>query len=226
MTPEQMYVLLDKGWEQTKQALPALFSTQDFQVATEEQNAVAWAAIVAKYGKGGRGSGNFFSPNNILQNYLKKRAKGDDLTERGFMPSAKGWGSHVVKYWELTGDWSLPTPQDEDLAFIEGRAVFRQHLARERKGGWRRKVLEARKKRGLQCEGCDTKRPDLSLELQEALFEVHHTQPLSAGERKTKMSDLALLCACCHRVVHKVMRIEGRNVEICELRKILAPPNH
>lgn len=225
MTLEQMYVLLDKGWERTKQALPALFSTQDFQVATEEQNAVAWAAIAAKYGDGGKGSGRFFSPNNILFNYLKRRAKGDDLNHRGFMPSAKGWGSHVVTYWELSGEWSLPTPQDDDLAFIEGGTVFRQHLTRERKGGWRRKVLDKHKKSGLKCEGCDAERPDLNLELQEALFEVHHTRQLSHGERKTQLSDLALLCACCHRVVHKVMRMEGRNVEIHELRKILAPPN-
>jgi 5-methylcytosine-specific restriction protein A len=35
-------------------------------------------------------------------------------------------------------------------------------------------------------------------------IEVHHTLPLHAsGETKTKLSDLVLLCANCHRMVHR-----------------------
>ncbi|CAN7661058.1 HNH endonuclease [Devosia sp. LjRoot16] len=38
-------------------------------------------------------------------------------------------------------------------------------------------------------------------------FEAHHvTSVADAGERKTKVTDLALLCATCHRLLHIIAR--------------------
>lgn len=33
-------------------------------------------------------------------------------------------------------------------------------------------------------------------------LEIHHRDPIAEGERKTKLEDLMVLCACCHRLAH------------------------
>ncbi|MBB4570332.1 putative HNH restriction endonuclease [Rhizobium leucaenae] len=43
-----------------------------------------------------------------------------------------------------------------------------------------------------------------------------------AGERKTRLADLALLCAC-HRLIHRVMVSKTRWVGLAEARALLAP---
>ena len=48
--------------------------------------------------------------------------------------------------------------------------------------------------------------------------EVHHLVPLDKAERKTKMQDLAILCANCHRVVH----LRNPPFTLDELRKMLS----
>jgi 5-methylcytosine-specific restriction protein A len=88
----------------------------------------------------------------------------------------------------------------------EGRVLTRVHRIRERdKKLVRDKKTDALKRYGrLQCEACgfdfaQTYGADAS-----EIIEVHHTRPLHTllpGD-KTKISELALLCANCHRVVH------------------------
>ena len=52
------------------------------------------------------------------------------------------------------------------------------------------------KRYGKQCQVCDfTPRADAQLE-------IHHKDPLSEGKRKTRLEDLAVLCANCHRLAH------------------------
>jgi 5-methylcytosine-specific restriction protein A len=48
--------------------------------------------------------------------------------------------------------------------------------------------------------------------------ECHHKLPLAAGERRTLLSDLAIVCANCHRMLHR--RSPWLTVE--ELQEILA----
>jgi predicted HNH restriction endonuclease len=80
----------------------------------------------------------------------------------------------------------------------EGRVLTKLHRVRERKRG----LVEQRKK------ACGF---DFSIkygEIGQGLIEVHHTKPvhtLKEGD-KTKLEDLALLCANCHRVVHSSRR--------------------
>lgn len=88
----------------------------------------------------------------------------------------------------------------------EGRIVTRWHAYRERD---RRIVDEAKKvflkkHQRLFCEGCGFDFKKRYGAAGEGLIEVHHTKPvhtLQPGEL-TRIQDLALLCANCHRVVH------------------------
>jgi 5-methylcytosine-specific restriction enzyme A len=91
---------------------------------------------------------------------------------------------------------TIPEVQDEE--FSEGRLLTILHYRRERDPKLRAKSL------------------------QEALFEAHHVLPLASGERTTKLKDLVLLCACCHRVVHKLMVTERRVIGIPELARVIS----
>lgn len=92
----------------------------------------------------------------------------------------------------------------------EGRVLTRLHRVRERS----RALVEQCKKSALTkhgrlvCEACGFDYSVKYGDLGTGLIEVHHTKPvhtLMKGD-KTKLDDLALLCANCHRVVHSSRR--------------------
>lgn len=60
----------------------------------------------------------------------------------------------------------------------------------------------------LECEGCGLRVPAGANASQRAVFEVHHRFPMSllktGATRKVSASDLALLCANCHRLIHRM----------------------
>lgn len=105
---------------------------------------------------------------------------------------------------------AVEVEQSEDYGFEEapeGRVLTRKHLTRERN----RKLTEAKRKkvlreRGkLECEVCGF---DFSIRYGlrgDGFIECHHTKPvatLSDGST-TNIKDLALVCANCHRMVHR-----------------------
>lgn len=94
----------------------------------------------------------------------------------------------------------------EAIEAEEGRILTRLHRVRERD----RTIVEkfkkvALKKNGrLVCAACGFDYVEKYGTLGEGLIDVHHTKPvhtLAPGE-KTRFSDLILLCANCHRLVH------------------------
>ena len=102
-----------------------------------------------------------------------------------------------------------------DISVAEGELKLVSHLVRERN----QKII-AEKKRdairngNLKCEVCSFS----FIETFEVEFiECHHITPISiAGVRKTTMADLALVCANCHRMLHK--KFDGEYLTIDELR--------
>ncbi|KAB0537034.1 5-methylcytosine-specific restriction protein A [Pseudochrobactrum saccharolyticum] len=121
----------------------------------------------------------------------------------------------------INGSEQLPEIEQE---LPEGRLLTALHIRRERNPKIRKMLLEDRRRSGLRCEICDLARPDLDEPLQESIFEAHHLIPLSeVGERKTKLSDLALLCACCHRLIHRAMASKTRWIGLVEARAIIVP---
>jgi 5-methylcytosine-specific restriction protein A len=93
---------------------------------------------------------------------------------------------------------------DADAA--EGAVLTRLHRFRERDStlAKTRKAQELKKSGRLVCEACDFDFAEAFGERGLGYIEVHHTralETLKAGDR-TKLSELALLCANCHRMVH------------------------
>lgn len=108
----------------------------------------------------------------------------------------------------ITGSEQLPEVEQE---LPEGRLLTALHIRRERNPKVRKILLDDRRVAGFRCEICNVTRSDLDEPLQEAMFEAHHLVPLAeADERKTKLADLALLCACCHRLIHRAMISNAR----------------
>jgi predicted HNH restriction endonuclease len=88
----------------------------------------------------------------------------------------------------------------------EGRVITVIHRRHERNSG----LVEAKKQRALAklgrlaCEACGFDFGDRYGDRGEGFIECHHAKPvhtLEPGE-KTKIADLRLLCANCHRMVH------------------------
>jgi 5-methylcytosine-specific restriction protein A len=96
-------------------------------------------------------------------------------------------------------------PDSEEA--VEGSIVTRLHRARERN----RRLVDRKKARvksatgALRCEACGFDFEATYGPLGASYIECHHIQPLSqlAKERRTRLADLALLCANCHRMIHR-----------------------
>jgi 5-methylcytosine-specific restriction protein A len=61
--------------------------------------------------------------------------------------------------------------------------------------------------RRIQCDNCrfDPARLIANTAVKaRSLLDLHHVNPLAAGERETKISDLCLLCPTCHRFLHRL----------------------
>jgi 5-methylcytosine-specific restriction protein A len=88
----------------------------------------------------------------------------------------------------------------------EGDIAWRRHLKQERDAGLaRRRKADALARDGrLVCEACGFDFEAVYGPRGRGVIECHHVQALSGakGKRVTKASDLALLCANCHRLVH------------------------
>ena len=107
-------------------------------------------------------------------------------------------------------DWEpepldLTEVQDVDLEVLEGRRVSVTHVRYERDpkvvADKRRAVLEATGK--LACEVCGFDSGATYGPNGDGFCEVHHRNPLFNGERATSLADLAVVCANCHRIVHR-----------------------
>ena len=113
---------------------------------------------------------------------------------------------------------------DEDVQEVsEGRLLTRRHLARERN----RKLVETKRKQVLEiygkltCEVCDFDFSASYGDRGHGFIECHHTKPIStlAEGYSTHINDLVLVCANCHRMLHRAVPW----LSISELKAILRP---
>lgn len=99
---------------------------------------------------------------------------------------------------------------DEDVPVVgrEGKKRLYQHLRRERN----REIVARKKHRvkqdtgKLRCEACGFDFEAVYGPTLADFCEAHHTIPLrtARGVRETRLEDLAILCANCHRAIHRI----------------------
>jgi 5-methylcytosine-specific restriction protein A len=117
--------------------------------------------------------------------------------------------------------WSEVAEEPEIEEAAEGRLLTKVHVVRERDRrlakAKRTQVLKLKGK--LACEACHFEFRAIYGQRGDGFIECHHIKPvatLESGE-KTKLSDLIVLCANCHRMIHRAKPW----LTLSELRSIL-----
>ena len=103
---------------------------------------------------------------------------------------------------------SIPDDEIEadEISADEGRLLVARHLRRERSPKLRRTKMAKVQAAGrpIACEVCTFDFGTTYGPLGSDYIEVHHVLPLHAsGPVKTRLEDLVLLCANCHRMIHR-----------------------
>jgi hypothetical protein len=133
-------------------------------------------------------------------------------TEANLFPATKRRSDAIgVIYFEqedfLSSD-NIASDQGISIeSALEGGKKLVQHLRRERS----RSLVEAKKRVTRQqfghlfCVTCGLSEQDLPSEIGEGCFEVHHNVPLAKSNTvvATKLDDLSVVCANCHRMLHR-----------------------
>jgi len=133
--------------------------------------------------------------------------------------------AHSIKRLINTKDEieKLPALVQDEEESNEGQILSRNHRYRERDP-----VLVKKKKKRfiekhgyLHCEACSFNFIEVCGERGNGYIECHHTKPVSQLEKneKTKISDLVVLCANCHRMVHRKkpwLSMEELKTVLCE----------
>lgn len=123
--------------------------------------------------------------------------------------------THAIELGERSED------SEEEETFIEGQILTSRH--RRRDHNLRKKLLEQKRDHELVCAICDMIPPPVDRALRESFFEAHHILPLSLIKEvtQTKVSDMSLLCASCHRFLHKLIAREKRWISVREAQEML-----
>lgn len=159
---------------------------------------------------------------------LPRGAKGDEEVWADFSakPAELRDASGAIRAAVAGGNILTPedgSEEDDDEA-PEGRILAHMHKRRERS----RKLITRKKKSVLKhtgklaCEACGFEFKTYGSR-GDGFIEVHHTKPLHElrpGD-KTRLKDLAVLCANCHRILH----IRRPWLTLDELKQI-APQSH
>lgn len=134
------------------------------------------------------------------------QASGIEVAEPAASELEELWYAHLKK---PLPPQPLTLAADPELAALEGAAKERLVLHRERESALRHaKVREAQRRSGgrLVCEvpGCGFDFFERYGEIGRDFAHVHHLKPLSERTRptKTKLSELAVVCANCHAMIH------------------------
>lgn len=102
-----------------------------------------------------------------------------------------------------------PPLSDEDRSWSEGDKRKVAHLRRERARGLAtlKKADMILRDGKLVCERCGLVPSERLGPYGDAVIEVHHKWPLADAENahRTRLEDLACLCANCHRITHREM---------------------
>lgn len=113
-------------------------------------------------------------------------------------------------------------PHDDEIEFFEGRIITELHKRRERSPKIRNKLLSLRQKSGqLRCEMCGNEPFSTNPSILDAQYEAHHVAPLaSRGSRLTRLDEMALLCAICHRLLHRAIAFKKKWLGIAEAKEL------
>ncbi|HEY1013855.1 MAG TPA: HNH endonuclease [Herpetosiphonaceae bacterium] len=168
---------------------------------------------------------NFRSPDSVYMKLCNFRRLDPHSTAGGLAAGAQGdrlvWDEFAHDRPRLTqvaaairaGAAALPPEAPEvaaeldEAAFPEGRVLTRLHLLRERN----QTLVQTKKQQvlaqtgRLACEACTFDFAARYGDLGQGFAECHHLLPLAQLQpaTRTRLADLAIVCANCHRMLHR-----------------------
>jgi predicted HNH restriction endonuclease len=173
------------------------------------------------------GSGDFRNPNGVYMKLMNFRRFDPAYTGQGRVGLTRGNKDEGAVWNEFAGDRprlakvaaAIRTAVEQDAAELaelstddegmeapEGRVLTRLHRVRERNRRLveQRKTKAFREKGALTCEVCAFDYEKRYGKRGYGFIEAHHTKALASLTENsiTKLEDLALVCANCHRMIH------------------------
>lgn len=139
----------------------------------------------------------------LVQNESLERKYIEYCNSLGVLPYNK-----KRKFWLLAIEGlDFKSNERTDEGFPEGKIVERKHIARERSSALISQAKEQFKikHKRLFCEACNFNFEEVYGERGLNYIEAHHTIPVSEMQpsQKTKISDIAMVCSNCHRILHR-----------------------
>ena len=167
-------------------------------VGGQDQTFVGWGKIESDWRIGTRG----WKGENVVQlteNMLRQPVTGlDVLVATGFKPPRSG---KVVDDGVASAVWRAARgkPLSQTDRAVEG--IMTESRSRSRNAGLRLAAIQRAK--GV-CEGCGVNFGQKHGGLGSRCLVVHHTKQLKDTDqpRETKLSELAVVCANCHMMIH------------------------
>ncbi|WP_117196495.1 helix-turn-helix domain-containing protein [Rhizobium terrae] len=175
---------------------------------------------------GNERTGAYRNPNGVYMKLMNFRRLDPRFAEKGNVGLVNGgqlekvvWDRYAANPSRLnavadaiTASLQMPSTtlnRGDDLEVTEaeeGRVLTSLHRSRERnrKLVEQRKAMALRDGKGIRCEGCGFEYAEKYGEHGRGFIEVHHTIPLHTLPQSmtTRLEDLALVCADCHRMIH------------------------
>lgn len=163
-------------------------------------------------------------PFGIPGQHWTPEGSGVQIAARALATLEARWAAHLaarrLKVAPLSDADTKALGDDFELEGLEGEVRLRvvAHRSRERKLRTAKLAEHRGKHASLRCEVCAF---DFDKVYGVEYAEVHHLRPLAKapGTQVTKLSDLAVLCANCHRVAHLD---RARPLSLRRLRALLA----
>jgi 5-methylcytosine-specific restriction protein A len=174
---------------------------------------------------GGFKTGTFRNANGVYMKLMNFRRFDPDYTGKGLERGGKDeeviWNLFAPKPSDLrnvadairsyiSSNEHVPPPEiilDDEEEGQEGQILTRTHRYRERDPVLvqKKKARHLRENNSLVCQACGFDFKKTYGDHGSGFIECHHTKPVSeliAGA-VTKLSDLALICSNCHRMIHR-----------------------
>lgn len=206
-------LVVDNGWRELRVGDPEVLELSELLRSLPLHEGVA--AQLPEYRSVGSVSRKTTDLATNHPSYAGKSTKGGSLDHaviRAFVEDEAAMlrAARAVEAGIASGELSTVPPQPDETAedgttALEGRLLARWAISRERDPGLRRKKIAAvlSEGRDLACEVCSFDFQHQYGDLGKGYIEVHHVLPLHiSGPRQTRIKDLALLCANCHRMCH------------------------
>jgi predicted HNH restriction endonuclease len=168
--------------------------------------------------------GNKHYPPKYVISLAAKYAFGSELSANSFnavraRDYLRSRGHTVID--RRDGALDVVVNDDDESSFSEGKEKYLIHRSRERDSTITRKAkaVRLRDTGTLSCDICDFDFYKKYGKLGLGFIEAHHKIPVSEldGNTKTKISDLALVCSNCHRMLHR----QKATMQISKLKEIV-----